>query len=187
MNEGIVEALIYIVGFIIFVISSTVLLIVQRKLEKNMNENHFAVRKPLLTLIGAFLVTIVCAVLAFLLLTDTGNRVPGFVFLIITFVGLIIVANHIRWKIEVTGQKIYFRSLFGLSSKSFTFDCITKAVTKPEQYIGEKVILHAKDKEMLSINTWCRGWSLFEARLKQAGVEIVPIPTVAKKALKMGK
>ena len=75
----------------------------------------------------------------------------------------------------MNGRKISFRSLLGLSSKTFTFDCITKAISMPAQYTGNVVTIRSEDKELLSVNAWSRGWSLFEVRLKLEGVKITEV------------
>ena len=190
MSGELLVGVLIAVGFIIFIIAGYVLLQIQKILEKNMNESHFVVRKPLITLIGALLLTAVCTMLAIIFMFI--NTLAGIAFIFIAFVGLCNIANNIRWKVEVNGQTIYFRSLFELTSKTFsfvnisktatfTFADISKAVSTPAKYIGNIVTLYSADTgsadveytELLSINTWSRGWSIFKARLIQENIEIV--------------
>jgi len=81
----------------------------------------------------------------------------------------------IMWRIEVHGDKIYYRNMFG-RSKTFTFDMIGKVIRKRRDmgyYVADKMIIYSKERQVIMrVEGSGISYALFIARLIQEGITI---------------
>jgi hypothetical protein len=159
------------------------------KLEENMDENIFVVRKTKASLLkglgmifwGVLMITI------FMISRLGGNptaTVGIMIFLCMIFgsialLGVFEALGYRYWKVDVNGKEIHYRNL--LDDKTYTFDMITKAVVNEVSdslgfgQVGKlNLTIHFGDKDRLSMHSTYIGYNVFSTRLKQEGIEIIP-------------
>jgi len=80
--------------------------------------------------------------------------------------GILLIIYYKMWKLKVQNNQISYFPFFG-RNKFFTIDSITK-VRKKE----EKIIVFSGDKELFSVESSCRGFDAFIARLKKERINV---------------
>jgi len=174
MLPYLVEILLSLGLFVVIVMAAAIAELIDKKSEKNMNDDCFIVRQPLLSLWKGLALTF--AFIAFITLMRVsqafGNDTVHWSMYLVCSVGVLVgvgvVAEYMFWKVIVSGRYIYHRTLSGF--KKFTFNEIIKTKIDEKQIF---VILGSEDKELLSMCRTSRGYAMFVSRLEQEGISAV--------------
>jgi hypothetical protein len=131
--------------------------------EKNMNENHFAVRQSKTVLwIGIICTVFFCALIVLMIMfpNDTAEWWVFLVFSLAAVWGLCIILYCVAWELRVEDNQITYSPFIG-KKKSFPIDFITKI-----KFNGQQIKAYAANKKLFTVDSSCRGYNILVFRLK---------------------
>jgi len=147
------------------------------KAEKNMDENNFIMRQPKLFMwVGIVCMLVFGALIIYMSIfpNDTAEWWVFLGFFVFVLLGLLLVLVYIIWEIKIEGENIYCKFL--LRRKNFSFSDITKVRIKnpnPQNDQYQQAILYAGTKKILTIESFCRGYSILIKRLKKENIHFI--------------
>jgi hypothetical protein len=179
MNRYLIEVLFSLGLFAAIAIVTVIAELVDKKREKNMSDDCFVVRQPLIFFFRALAITI--AFVAFLLLMRLSQRLGNetvhesmYIFCSIGAVfGVYLIIDYLRWRVRVEGIEIYYRSL--LSSKKFALSEIKETKIDKHQNL---IVFNVENVKILSVPKQSRGYDKLQSYLKQKETPPTPVDKI---------
>ena len=157
-----------IMYFVIPLLVITVFFIVKKankKAEKNMDENSFKVRQPMIFIwIGIICALFFSALLVYSLIfpDDTTDWVVYLIFSIFAVLGIFLTIYCIVWELRIEGDHIVYMPFVGIK-RNYSLNSITRI----KLYNNQKVKAYAGEKKLFSVEPTSRGYNVLISRLKK--------------------
>ncbi|MCL2772008.1 MAG: hypothetical protein FWD71_01545 [Oscillospiraceae bacterium] len=168
----------FLVSFLIVIVGSILINIIYSRInkgvikaEKNMDENHFVIHKSKFNMWLLTICMILLGVCSILFLTDPNYTTMWWVLIAVLcfLLAAFIVLYFTLWEIRVNGNEIRYTTLLR-RPKTFTFASVKKVKIK-DKSLYRSITFYSGTKKLLSIDSSCKGYNIFMARLRQEPVE----------------
>ena len=134
--------------------------------KKSMGKKQFTVQQPKLTLIMGWFITIIMSAGLIFEIIDDEHTEWWFYGLFIGFIlfGFYAVLHYHYWKVEVYSKALRYIPLFK-KPYDIPIPTITKVIMCRKNSKHEKIVLYAGEKKLLSVSTFCDGYSFLINKL----------------------
>ena len=135
------------------------------KAKKNMDENYFKVRQPMIFLwIGIMCTLLFSALIVYFSIFPDGTTdwMVYTIFSIIAVLGIFLIIYCIIWELRIEGDQIVYIPFAGIK-RNYSINSITRI----KLYNNQKIEAYAGEKKLFSVEPTSRGYNVLISRFKR--------------------